>query len=101
MATGSSYDFEQGAERDVAASQLPLSSQERALVELHDIIEELTMRLKPVLTPSTPMEVSVKDDSEKMAEPLQSPLATQLSGNNNSISNASRKIRRLIDRIEC
>ena len=81
-----------------ASSQLPLSHQEKAIAELHENISQLSSRLKPVLTPDSPSD-NVKEGVE--AKPVQSPLASQLAANNNGISMASRKLRMLMERLEC
>lgn len=81
------------------SSQLPLSHQEKAISELHEMITQLTVRLKPVLTPDTPVdkERALNDETKS----IQSPLATQLEANNKGVSEASRKIRDIMERIEC
>lgn len=79
-------------------SKLPLSHQEKALVELHDVVGQLTSRLKPVLTPIP--ENGTSSDAEKTT-PVQSPLADQLEANNGGIRKATRKLRGLMERLEC
>lgn len=81
------------------SSQLPLSHQEKAIAELHETISQLTSRLKPVLTPDVPSD-NARDKAEE-ARPIQSPLAAQLASNNTGINNASRKLRALMERLEC
>jgi len=73
--------------------------QEKAIAELHDIIGQLTVRLKPVLTPDVPTDKERALSDE--AKPVQSPLATQLEANNRGVSEASRKVRDLMERLEC
>lgn len=80
------------------ASHLPLSGQEKAIAELHDMIGQLTLRLKPVLTPL--VETDKPSTVDKDA-PLVSPLAEQLHSNNEGIYKASSKLRALMDRLEC
>lgn len=96
------YDEEEKVAADYpaerASSKLPLSHQEKSLVELHDTISQLTARLKPVLTPVT-TEGGVPS-SDKSA-PVQSPLADQLEANNGGIRKASNKLRALMERLEC
>jgi len=84
---------------DRAESQLPLSSQERAITELHDTIRQLISRLQPVLTPSDSNKTVTDTGIEP--QPVQSPLAQQLFANNNGIFEASTKLRAIMDRLEC
>lgn len=95
------YDEEKVEQADAperASSRLPLSHQEKALVELHDTIAQLASRLKPVLTPVT---TEGGEPSTDKAAPVQSPLAEQLEANNGGIRKASNKLRALMERLEC
>ena len=84
---------------DRIGGKLPLSSQEKAVAELHDVIAQLTSRLKPVLTP-VPTEPS-DGRSEDKASPVQSPLAEQMSTNTYGVHKGISKIRALMERLEC
>lgn len=79
-------------------SKLPLSSQEKAVAELHDVIAQLTSRLKPVLTP---VPESDRNATEDKAVPVQSPLAEQMATNTYGIHKGISKIRGLMERLEC
>jgi len=85
-------------EPERATSKLPLTNQEKVISELHDCIGQLTSRLKPVLTPVPEADRSTAIDKEL---PSQSPLGEQLDANNRGISSATRKLRDLMDRVEC
>ena len=91
-------DKEAYAEPERVGSKLPLSSQEKILSELHDTISQLTVRLKPVLTPVPEIDRSATEDRSL---PSQSPLADQIDANNRGFSSASRKLRDLMERLEC
>lgn len=78
-------------------TKLPLSQQDKALAELHDVLGELTSRLKSVLTPG---DTERATDQDKAA-PSQSPLADQLDSNNAQIRRATNRVNSLIERLEC
>ena len=103
------YDTNQRDYRDnsakiglVGGSRLPLGNQEKAISELHEIIQQLTSRLSSVLTPEHDRtdigNLGSRAEAEKAAE---SPLADQLHANNRGIHRASQSLRSIIDRIEC
>lgn len=79
-------------------SRLPLSHQDKAIAELHETINQLAQRLKPVLTPVK--EVDKASNGEE-ARDIVSPLAEQLATNNGAIHRASRNLRGLMERLEC
>lgn len=82
----------------VGGSRLPLSHQEKAVAELHENINQLANRLKPILTPvNETSERTATDEAKEVA----SPLADQLNANNRGIRRASESIRGLMNRIEC
>lgn len=78
-------------------SRLPVSEQEKALAELHGLIDELADRMQAVLLPE-------RDDPKgalaTLAEPSGSMLGMQLKGNNNQIFRASNRVRDLIERLD-
>lgn len=80
-------------------TRLPLSHQEKAIAELHETVNELVQRLRPVLTPVN--EVSEREPSDNEARDIASPLADQLSANNQGIRKASSNLRGLMERLEC
>lgn len=86
-------------DRADSGNQLPLSSQEKAIAELHDTISQLTNRLKPVLTPVP--ESADRNATEDETTPVQSPVAEQMNANTRGIDKAIAKIRALMDRLEC
>lgn len=92
------YPEETKADDNRVGSKLPITSQQKALSELHDVISQLTGRLKPVLTP---VPESDSKPSEDRAMPVQSPLAELISENTEDVRRASRKLRALMERLEC
>lgn len=81
-------------------SRLPLSHQEKAIAELHETINQLAQRLKPVLTPVN--EAGGREPSESVeAKDITSPLAEQMNANNRGIRRASDNIKGLMERLEC
>lgn len=90
-------EFE-GGPKNLRASKLPLSHQEKAIAELHETIDQLASMLKPVLTP-----VQVTEENVGLADkeiPAVSPLAEQMEANNRGISRASANLRGLMKRLE-
>lgn len=95
------YTGEYPAEEPIrVGSHLPLSQQEKAVAELHDVIGRFASRLKPVLTPSPEAAERNASDADKVA-PMQSPLAEQMSANNRGVYRATEKLRALMERLEC
>lgn len=92
-------EYPEVADHPRVGSKLPLSPQEKTIAELHDVISQLTDRLKPILTPVPQSDRTMP--GEDKATPVQSPLAEQLDANNYGIRKASSKIRDLMERLEC
>lgn len=81
-------------------SRLPLSEQEKAVMQLHEVIDMLTKHLSPVLTPDYPSESNTREDGENKIADV-SPLAEQMSANNRAINRATHRLHSLMERIEC
>lgn len=81
-------------------SRLPLSNQEKAIAELHETINQLASRLKPILTPVHEVDETSVGVGEKEIAAV-SPLAEQLEANNRGIHRASSNINGLLKRLEC
>jgi hypothetical protein len=79
-------------------SRLPLSEQEKCISELHDIVRQLEVVLKPVLTPIPDSDPSTV---EERAESVTSPIATQMGANNYGLRKANKTLARIIERVEC
>jgi archaellum component FlaC len=94
------YDEDKAAyaETERIGSKLPLTNQEKTIAELHETINQLTSRLKPVLTPVPEVDRNTNEGRDVVS---QSPIAEQLDANNRSISLASRNLRGLMERLEC
>lgn len=85
---------------EVAANKLPLSQQEKAIIELFETIQGLTSALEPVLTPliSSPE----KPDVEKSVDgDSYSPVATKIASHTSDIRSARTRLVRLMNRLEC
>lgn len=78
------------------APRVPMSEQEKAIVDLVDTAQILVGMLKPVLTPSDPTETTASDGPVA----LQSPLASTIADNNASIRRVTQLLRRTMDRLE-
>lgn len=78
-------------------NKLPISQQDKAVAELHEVISILTDRLNPVLTP-VPESDHESPDKEV---PSQSPVGEQISDNTRKIHRASGKLRTVMERLEC
>ena len=93
------YDDEpKQAEVARVGSKLPLSHQEKSIAELHEAIKMLQDRLTPILTP-----MPESDPTDKVGEDRAAiwPLAEQLGANNAGITRATRKIRSIMEILEC
>jgi hypothetical protein len=79
-------------------NRLPIAHQEKAITEVHETISMLEERLIAVLTP-----VPEADEAGNMTEERvsQSPLGEQIGVNNSSIARASRRLRSIMERLEC
>lgn len=82
----------------MVGNKLPMVQQEKALAELQETISMLEDRLHTVLTPSVEAEEAGSTTSERV---VQSPLAEHIGSNNSNIAMASRRIRYIIERLEC
>lgn len=89
-------DYPEAPDR-IGGSRLPLSQQEKAIAELHATINDLAVRLKPIMTNVN----DVDKHGEEQADSDKSPLAQQLEANNRGIHTASRNLRGLMERLEC
>jgi hypothetical protein len=79
-------------------NKLPVVHQEKVLAEMHETISMLEDRLQPVLTPTPDAEESVNMNEDRAS---QSPLGEQIGVNNASITRASRRLRYIMERLEC
>lgn len=79
-------------------SKLPLSTQDKIIAQLTELVYTLTDRLKPVLVPTE--EVSDKIANETVRTPL-SPLGEQLDANNVRITKVNNRLSSLLERLEC
>lgn len=85
--------------KEARKSKLPMSEQDKCIAELQEVANILLDRLDSVLTPQ-PESPDKASDGRELAEPVQSYLASELSGNNARIRRVTNRLSNALDRLE-
>lgn len=84
---------------DSAKQSLPLDVQEKDIAALSSAIDKLSIRLKPVLVPDSPVDTVEKGSEQE--RPMSSPTVLRINSNSQSIRRITGRVRDILDRLEC